>query len=104
LYLIINDRKSRGSVGATALEGFGVGDGVELEEEPPNSDFVATPLLQTIFLPLLIQVNLVPLKVLLDPTFEHDAPAFGFGAAMAAEAEKINARTKARTRPRIEEG
>jgi hypothetical protein len=61
-------------------------------------------LFQTNFFPFLIQVNFFPLKVLIDPIFEQDAPAFGFGAAMAAEAEKINARTKVRTRPRIEEG
>ena len=51
-----------------------------------------------------MQVNLLPLKVLIEPALEHDAPAFGFGAAKAVEAEKISARTRATTRPRIEEG
>jgi hypothetical protein len=51
-----------------------------------------------------MQVNFLPLKVLTKPAFEQDAPAFGFGAAVAVEAERISARTRARTRPRIEEG
>ena len=48
-----------------------------------------------------MQVNFLPLKVLIKPAFEQGAPAFGFGAARAVEEEKIRARTRARTRPRI---
>jgi hypothetical protein len=51
-----------------------------------------------------MQVNFLPLKVLIKPAFEQGAPAFGFGAARAVEEEKIRARTRARTRPRIEKG
>ena len=46
-----------------------------------------------------MQVNFVPLKVFVEPAFEHVAPAFGFGAAIADEAERIRARPKAKTRP-----
>lgn len=58
-----------------------------------------TPLFQTNFFPLLMQVNFMPLKVFAEPAIEHDAPAFGFGAAIAVEAERISAKTRARTRP-----
>lgn len=60
-----------------------------------------TPAFQTNFLPRLIQVNFLSLKVLLIPALEHNAPAFGLGAAMAGEAEKINAMTNAATPTRI---
>jgi hypothetical protein len=51
---------------------------------------VRTPLLQTNFLPLLIQVYLIPADVLIWPSFLQAVP--GFTAAVAVE--RFNERTK----------
>jgi hypothetical protein len=51
---------------------------------------VPTPLLQTYFLPLLIQVYLIPADVLIWPSFLQVVP--GFTAAVAVD--RFNERTK----------
>ena len=43
---------------------------------------IATPLFQTVFEPVFIQVNILPAAVLVDPSLEHFAPAFGVAAML----------------------
>ena len=58
-----------------ATDGLGVGDGEVLEVLDPEADLVGTPLLQTNFLPFLMQAYSLPAALLTWPAFLHVAPA-----------------------------
>ena len=76
-------------VGVGVGVGIGVGVGV-----PPTAPIgspiavglvgagflIATPLFQTVFDPFLMQVNFLPAAMLVVPSLEHFAPAFGVAA------------------------
>ena len=68
--------------------GLALGDGVAVAVGEVL--LVPTPLLQTYFLPLLIQVYLIPADVLIWPSFLQVVP--GFTAAVAVE--RFSVRTK----------
>lgn len=82
-------------------EGVGVGVGVGVAVGvPPTAPIgspiavglvgvgflIATPLFQTVFDPVLIQVNFLPAAMVVAPTLEHFAPAFGVAAMVGVMA------------------
>jgi len=70
------------------LEVVGVGAGEELGELAGEADLVATPLLQTVFLPDLIQVNSFPADSFFCPNLVHEEPGLTGDAARAGRTDK----------------
>lgn len=75
---------------------LGVGVGVALGELLGFGTATATPLSQTSFLPLLIQVYFFPETVEVEPSFEQADPALT--AAWATETSNVRESTKASNR------
>ena len=72
------------------LEGAGIGElvGIGVGAGSIGAGFaIATPLFQTSFLPLLMQVYFLPLAVAVVPTFLHVSPVFT--AALATPVTKV---------------
>ena len=83
-------------VGVGVGVGVAEGIGVALGELLGFGAATATPLSQTSFLPLLIQVYFFPDTVEVEPSFEHADPAFT--AAWATEISNVRESTKASNR------
>jgi hypothetical protein len=64
--------------------GIGVAGGFDID--------MTTPLFQTSFLPLLMQVNLFPLAVAELPAFLQESPALTAALAFKGKANKLKAR------------
>jgi hypothetical protein len=89
-------------VGDCEIEGLAL-DG-EVAEGLGCGAVTDLPLFQINPFPLLIQVNFFPLCTFVSPELVHLAPAFGAGAAIEVDPEKINSITNIEIFDRIPEG